>query len=197
MARCKKCGNTIIKWQEIVGGIYKYDTKSCRQEHQRELARKQKEKDLKKREVEKKREKKEKAKEKRAKIKEVKWLYKKNVELAKLIAKIRDNRTCQWCWKYLKEDKMNCHWSHIINEARDHRLSTDEFNIKALCHHCHMNLWHKDPVLASKWFNEKFPWRYDILNKKHIEYWKMWKIWNEWHIAEHWRLKDVLKTLEK
>ncbi len=126
-----------------------------------------------------------------------KKLYKDNVEMAKLIAKIRDWYICQWCWKDCNSNKSDCHWSHIINEARDHRLATDEYNIKALCFHCHMNLWHKDPVLASKWFNEKFPWRYDRLQELHIIYWKIGKIWKEWHIAENIRLKNQLNLLNK
>lgn len=120
-----------------------------------------------------------------------KKLYKENVEMAKKIAKIRDNYTCQWCGS-----TENIHWSHIINEARDHRLATYEFNIKALCFHCHMNLWHKEPNMASEWFNKKFPGRYQLLNELHIEYGKDWKITPDWHREENIRLKTLLKEYE-
>jgi 5-methylcytosine-specific restriction endonuclease McrA len=115
--------------------------------------------------------------------------------MAKTIAKIRDLYICQWCWKDCNSNKSDCHWSHIINEARDHRLATNEYNIKALCYHCHLNLWHKDPNLASEWFNNKFPWRYEELNNLHIEYSKMWKIWIDWHIKENERLKILINNL--
>ncbi|MBP9780139.1 hypothetical protein KBD33_05985 [Candidatus Gracilibacteria bacterium] len=118
-------------------------------------------------------------------------LYKENVEMAKKIAKIRDNYTCQWCGS-----TENIHGSHIINEARDHRLATYEFNIKALCFHCHMNLWHKEPNMASEWFNKKFPGRYQLLNELHIEYGKDGKITPDWHREENIRLKTLLKQHE-
>jgi 5-methylcytosine-specific restriction endonuclease McrA len=118
-------------------------------------------------------------------------LYKKNVELAKKIAKIKDNYTCQKCWS-----KEYIQWSHIINEARDHRLATYEYNIKALCMHCHLNWWHKNPLEASIWFDKKYPWRYEILNKLNIEHWKEWKISKEWHIQENERLNKILVDLQ-
>ena len=141
-------------------------------------------------------------KQKKAKVREQKKtspkkLYKDNVEMAKLIAKRRDWYICQWCWKDCNNNKADCHWSHIINEARDHRLATNEYNIKALCYHCHMNLWHKDPVLASKWFNDKFPWRYDKLQKLYIENQTKWPIKREWHILENERLKKQIILLNK
>ena len=134
-------------------------------------------------------------KEKKAKIREKKKkspkkLYNENVELAKFIAKTRDKFICQYC-----EATDNIHWSHIINEARDHRLATNEYNIKALCYNCHLNWWHKNPLEASKWFESKFPWRYEELNKLHIEYSKMWKIWIEWHLSENERLKTLKKEI--
>lgn len=120
-----------------------------------------------------------------------KVLYKQNVELAKKIAKLRDNYTCQKC-----TCKENIHWSHIINEWLDHRLATYEENIKALCYHCHLNWWHKNPLEASEWFNNKFPWRYELLNKLHLEYAKEWKITQDWHLQENIRLKNLLKEYE-
>jgi len=39
----------------------------------------------------------------------------------------------------------------------------DPLNMKVLCYHCHLNVWHKDPIGAQKWFSEKFPKRYEYL----------------------------------
>lgn len=111
-----------------------------------------------------------------------KKLNDENVEIAKLIAKVRDKYTCQHCWKTAKETAI--HASHIINEARDHRLASDPYNIKALCYNCHINRRHKNPIEASQRFNGKRPWRYDELQAKHIEY--MWK----WSI-------DVIRMIER
>lgn len=166
--KCKVC------WKEMLKGLSSVCSPKCAKEQEK----------LKKK----------KAKEKKAVS--PKKLYKDNVDLAKLIAKKRDWYICQWCEKDLNNDKWNCHWSHIINEARDHRLATNEYNIKALCYHCHLNLWHKDPVLASEWFNKKFPWRWQQLQELHIMYWWMWKIWKDWHLEENQRLKLKLKEYE-
>ena len=103
-----------------------------------------------------------------------KKLNDENVELAKLIAKVRDKYTCQHCWKTARQTSI--HASHIINEARDHRLASDPYNIKALCYNCHINRRHKNPIEASQRFNEKRPWRYDELQSKHIEYMNKWSI---------------------
>lgn len=184
--KCKECSQKIV-WEIFLDSIWwKYCSKAHRLEYSRAKIRKQKEK---------KEAKKQKLKEKRATS--PKKLYKENVEMAKLIAKIRDWYICQWCWKDWNSNKADIHWSHIINEARDHRLATNELNIKALCYHCHMNLWHKDPVLASEWFNKKFPWRYEELNKLYIENWKSWPLWRIWHIAENARLKSLLIYYKK
>ena len=103
-----------------------------------------------------------------------KKLNDENVELAKLIAKKRDHYICQHCWKTIKETSI--HASHVINEARDHRLASDPENIKALCYNCHINRRHKNPVEAWKRFTKKRPWRYEKLQSKHIEYMWMWSI---------------------
>jgi 5-methylcytosine-specific restriction endonuclease McrA len=84
-----------------------------------------------------------------------KKLNDENVEIAKLIAKVRDKYTCQHCGEKGRGYKI--HASHIINEARDHRLASDPYNIKALCYNCHINRRHKNPLEASKRFNEKRP----------------------------------------
>ena len=123
---------------------------------------------------------------------ESKKLYIDNVEMAKTIAKKRDNYICQKCW-----NKGYIHGSHIINEARDHRLSTNEDNIKALCYNCHFNWRHKNPVEAGDWFREKFPGRYERLYELHLQYMSMWSIGLERHQKENERLKAILKSIDK
>lgn len=106
-----------------------------------------------------------------------------NPTIAKMIAKIRDKRTCQKC-----NNTKDIHWSHIINEARDHRLACDPDNIKALCYNCHMNWRHKNPVEAGLRFRDRFPWRWERLQEKHLIYNKLWTI-------EHQRIEDQNKKL--
>lgn len=100
-----------------------------------------------------------------------KKLNDENVELAKLIAKERDRYVCQHCGKTARQTAI--HASHVINEARDHRLASDPENIKALCYNCHINWRHKNPIEAGQWFTNKWPGRYEKLQAKHIEYMRM------------------------
>lgn len=77
--------------------------------------------------------------------------------LAKTLAKIRDNYTCQKCGK---QDKgLGMHGSHVIPVSGGTKLRWDLQNIKALCFHCHINWWHKNPLEAGQWFRDKFPER--------------------------------------
>lgn len=117
-----------------------------------------------------------------------------NIELAKLIAKARDKYTCQHCWKTSKETSI--HASHIINEAKDHRLASDPYNIKALCYNCHINRRHKNPLEASDRFKEKRPWRYDELQARHIEYMNKWSIDINRMIERNQRLRKQCEEMK-
>jgi len=75
----------------------------------------------------------------------------------------RDNNTCQWCGK--KVSGSNCQVSHVIPVSANHGLSVDPLNMKILCYHCHLGIWHKNPILAYKWFKSKFPSRLRYLEK--------------------------------
>jgi 5-methylcytosine-specific restriction endonuclease McrA len=120
-----------------------------------------------------------------------KWkLNKQNCTIAKLIAKQRDGYTCQHCWR-----KDNIHWSHIINEARDHRLACDPYNIKALCYNCHLNWWHKNPLDASEWFEKKRPWRKETLQEIHIKNQSLWTISYAWVEEQNIKLKSIAKEM--
>jgi len=76
----------------------------------------------------------------------------------------RDKSTCQWCNKKL--EGRNCHMSHVYSKGAHPELRHDPMNVKILCYHCHMQRWHKDPLVAKDWFKSKFPDRYEYLARK-------------------------------
>jgi len=88
-------------------------------------------------------------------------LMKKLEKLVKDYVRRRDNYTCQWCGKCVTGS--NCHVSHVIPVSAGGAFRFDPLNMKVLCYHCHLNVWHKDPIGAQKWFSEKFPKRYEYL----------------------------------
>lgn len=86
-------------------------------------------------------------------------------KLVKQYVKLRDKNTCQHCGKIVEGS--NCHGSHVIPVSRDGRLAFDDLNIKVLCYHCHINWWHKHPIEAGEWFTNKFPERWEYLQKEY------------------------------
>lgn len=89
------------------------------------------------------------------------WYTKKLVAKAKACVKQRDKYTCQYCGKEVEGS--NCHASHILNVGTHKNMELDPSNMKVLCYHHHMNWWHKDILHATKWFQEKFPVRYEYV----------------------------------
>lgn len=75
--------------------------------------------------------------------------------------KTRDNYTCQWCGSFLEGS--NAHASHVIPVSAGNQFRYDPLNLKCLCYHCHLNLWHKNPVMAGEWFKGRFPERHRYL----------------------------------
>ena len=96
-----------------------------------------------------------------------KKVYTACVNLAKLIAKERDEWTCQYCEK--QSNGQDMHGSHVINEAKDHRLAIDTVNIKALCYNCHLHGWHKQVLIYAEWFENNFRNRSVYLKFEHFE----------------------------
>lgn len=89
---------------------------------------------------------------------------KKELEtLVKKYVKQRDGYICQKC--DLKVEGLNAHGSHVIPVSRSQYLRFDPLNIKTLCYKDHIGWWHKNPLEASAWFKEKFPDRYEYLQK--------------------------------
>ena len=103
------------------------------------------------------------------------------VKSAKDEAKIRDNHICQKCGK--RVEGQNAHGSHILNEGAYPLMSAEKYNILTFCYYCHINWWHKNPLEASVWFNDKWPGRYDELRemdkekRTHVVNWE--KRWAE------------------
>ena len=106
---------------------------------------------------------------------------------AKIVVYARDRDVCQWCGKYCSG--FNRHASHIIPVSANGRLALYPINMKVLCYHCHMNVWHKNPLQANKRFQEKFPWRMEEL-----EY--LIKGMKTWTITEY-ELDIIEKIIEE
>jgi|TARA_R100001015_G_C4623220_1_gene180923 hypothetical protein len=113
------------------------------------------------------------------------WYLKKLVEKAKRCVKERDNWTCQRCGKIV--DGANCHASHILNVGAYKSLELDPSNMKVLCGMpCHLSWWHKNPLEAAEWFNEKFPDRYFYLKeiaKKKLKYLQL--LWQNYTVIQN------------
>lgn len=92
-----------------------------------------------------------------------KLLMNKLDKLSKKLVYERDNWTCQHCGKYSKTDYQA---SHVIPVSAGNKLRWDIKNMKVMCYHCHLNWWHKNPMEASAWFQEKFPDRWAYLQEQ-------------------------------
>lgn len=91
---------------------------------------------------------------------------KKCIELAKKIAKERDNYTCQKCGA--SKPNVQIQGAHLLPVTYG-LTAADPENILALCSGCHMwkaSSWHQSPLENSEWFQTKFPGRYERLKKK-------------------------------
>lgn len=84
--------------------------------------------------------------------------------------KLRDYNICQMCSRSVMGS--NAHTSHVIPKSQGNILRYDETNLKLLCYHCHINIWHKNPVESGGWFKNKFPKRWEYIIKKKETYCK-------------------------
>lgn len=125
------------------------------------------------------------AKKKKRKMKPIKE------QLWKLVArsvKERDNYTCQLCG--LVGTGSEIHGSHILPKGLYPRYEFDERNIKALCYHCHIARWHKDPLHIALEFKKKHPKKYKLAFKMAKEYPKQKKYTRE-------QLLDLIEMYKK
>jgi len=71
------------------------------------------------------------------------------------------------------------HGAHILPEGAYPLMSAEDENLLCFCFRCHFFFWHKHPLEAAAWFNEKWPRRYKKLRKmaeekkKHVVNWKL------------------------
>ncbi len=96
----------------------------------------------------------------------------KCVDVAKKIAKIRDNYTCVKCGA--TRETRQIHGAHIMPVTYN-GTAADPENIIALCSTCHSmgrTSAHQDPIQFGRWFEEMYPGRYDALNEKAQKYTK-------------------------
>ena len=94
----------------------------------------------------------------------------KCIELAKKIAKKRDEYICQKCGATRETAQIQA--AHLIPVKAGTTMVCEISNIIALCAGCHKwskDSWHEDP-LNQEWFHEKFPGRYKILQNRLKEY---------------------------
>jgi 5-methylcytosine-specific restriction endonuclease McrA len=49
--------------------------------------------------------------------------------------------------------------SHILSKGRYSRLRFELMNVLSLCIGCHLYFWHKSPLEAFRWFDQKYPGR--------------------------------------
>ena len=111
---------------------------------------------------------------------------KKAIELAKKIAKERDNYICQKCGK--TKDETQIQGSHIIPVKAGGLIAADPENIIALCAGCHKwkgDSWHEAPK-EQQWFDIKYPGLYDKLKKRH-----------EVRPIKKWEWEEVVEKLKK
>ena len=95
------------------------------------------------------------------------WYRKKATEIAKKIVKELANYTCERCYKSKKKGS-KIDGAHILSTGAYPEMSCVLLNILCLCSSCHSfgkNSWHHNPVDAVKWFNKKYPGRYNKLIK--------------------------------
>lgn len=96
----------------------------------------------------------------------------------------RDKRICQKC------GKTNCKVDCSHNIPREClRLRWEEQNAITLCYFCHKRIWHHSPLVAVKWFEQKY-------GKEHCD--NLIKISLEPYVfdeAEARRIEERLKPL--
>lgn len=92
------------------------------------------------------------------------YYKKKATELAKTMAKERDNYTCQYCG--VSRDTRQIQASHVYGVGQKPYLSAEMNNIKAMCAYHHKYWWHAQIIEATEWFKKKFPHRDKYLKQK-------------------------------
>lgn len=88
----------------------------------------------------------------KTKLKKLLW-----IEIRSFI-KRRDKHICLLCKKTTLGS--NAHGSHILPKSLYPGYEFEEWNLKTLCMHCHLGIFHKDPLMVSIDFEKKHPEKY-------------------------------------
>ena len=85
-----------------------------------------------------------------------------NKELWSMVSNWIKNRDGNQCWrcKKIHENKSAIHCSHILPKGEYPNYALMSWNLKTLCMHCHLHWWHKNPLEASAWLQQKYPEQY-------------------------------------
>lgn len=121
-----------------------------------------------------------------------KGLVKKLDDTCSAIIKIRDEHRCQMCGKYVTGSDAHC--SHVLPKSLGYYVRWLLLNMKLLCTHCHLSIWHLNPTTGGKWFRDVFPARMeylDNLKKNPLDKWNDIKL-----LCVLEELKTKLKELE-
>lgn len=60
--------------------------------------------------------------------------------------------------------------SHVYRRSKCGRLAFDLNNVKSLCGKCHLGWWHQNEAEGGVWFAERWPKRWEHLQRKLKEY---------------------------
>lgn len=97
---------------------------------------------------------------------------KKAIDLAKTLVKQKQNYVCERCGRSRDASGYQMHGSHVMSVSFAKTAALPE-NILCLCSSCHKmspQSWHEDPVGAARWFDQKWPGRYDKLREMAVNY---------------------------
>ncbi len=89
-------------------------------------------------------------------------------ELSKEVVRKRDGNICQKCGRQCEGS--NRHVSHVIPVSAGMKLRWEPLNMKIMCYHHHINWWHKNPMEAAAWFEDRFPDRWAYLQEQRGTY---------------------------
>ena len=84
--------------------------------------------------------------------------------------RLRDAFRCQKCGKVVRGQGL--HTSHVYCKKTYRSMKYDEQNLKCLCFYCH-KWWHNNPLESFGWFKDKFPERFEYLERRKVQLQKL------------------------
>lgn len=79
--------------------------------------------------------------------------------LCRQLVLARDGHKCVRCGK----EGVTQQSAHVLSKGRYARLRFELLNLMTLCVGCHIFFWHKSPIEAFRWFEQKYPGRREQL----------------------------------